>query len=187
MLLEHQTQMHNFVTAASYETRRALYYQASMNRALEREADYQSDSTRRRIQSAVDDLVEYLFFVDEFEFTSPVRGNSSFSEVFQRAGIRDSKGRSLRDLDLQTGLLKYPCSFLVYSKSFAALPDEAMRLVRQKMLSVLQGEETSRQFSHLTAEDRGAILEILVETHPLFREASLSATDQSAIIQHVKD
>ncbi len=44
MVLEHQVQMHNYITLASFETRNALHHDQIMNKALEREADYRSRS-----------------------------------------------------------------------------------------------------------------------------------------------
>jgi len=41
-----------------------------------------------------------------------VSGTSSFAADFAKAGPHDSRGRSLRDLDLQTRVFKYPFSYL---------------------------------------------------------------------------
>ena len=182
MLLEHQTQFHNRVTFASYTTRQALHHQADMNKLFERPADYRSDSTNRRIKSAAEDLVEYLFFAKEFELTSPIRGNSSFASEFEANGIRNSAGLSLRDLDLETRLLKHPCSYLIYTESFNSLPKTVLDLVRQRMMEVLQGQDQSESFAHLSDLDRKNILSILVETHPLFQKRTQteeSKTDQN--------
>ena len=83
---------------------------------------------------------------------------------FSARGPRDSKGRSLRDLDLQTRMMKYPCSHLVYSASFDSLPDEAKERVYRRMFDVLTGQDESQQFSHLSGSDRTAIIGILRET-----------------------
>lgn len=172
MLLEHQTQMHNYVTKAGYTCRMALAQQSQMNRILDRPADYRSESTVRRIKNASEKLVQYLLFVDEFRMTSPIKGNSRFSEEFAREGIRDAKGRSLRDLDLKTRLLRYPCSYLVYSDSFLSLPAQIRNQVTQRMRDVLTGSDQSKEFAHLSANDRRNILEILTETHPLFKAST---------------
>jgi len=169
MLLEHQTQFHNRVTAASWTTRQALHHQAEMNKLFDRPAEYRSDSTNRRIKSAAEDLVKYLFFSDEFELTSPIEGNSKFSSEFESEAIRSSKGLSLRDLDLNKRLLKHPCSYLVYTESFNSLPKTMLELVKKQMLAVLHGEDQRKEFSHLSANDRQYILHILTETHPLFQ------------------
>lgn len=166
MLLEHQSQMHNFITLANYETRSALHYDKIMNEALERPADYCSDTTKRRIASACDKLVEYLLFCNEFALESPVQGTSGFADYFQSLGPKDSKGRSLRDLDLQTRLLKYPCSYLIYSSAFDGLPKPAKDYVVRRLRDILEGKDSTGKFDHLSAEDRANILAILSETKP---------------------
>ena len=73
------------------------------------------------------ETVDYLLFVDEAKLTSPVRGVSSFSKTFSATGPRDRHGRSLRELDLQTRLFKYRCSYMIYSPAFDALPARCAR------------------------------------------------------------
>lgn len=169
MLLEHQTQMHNLVTRASYAARRAVHQQKEFDRHFKRDSDGLRESTVRRIETAADDLLEYVFFCDEFPLAAPIKGSSDFAEEFAAAGVRDPLGRSLRDLDLQTRLLRYPCSYLVYSESFLALPEPTLDYLRLRMTEILLGEDTSEEFAHLSAEDRQSILEILQATHPLFQ------------------
>jgi hypothetical protein len=173
MVLEHQSQMHNLITRASYETRRAEHHDQIMNEALERPADYCSDSAKRRIRSVGDKLLEYLLFADEAELTSPVAGTSSFTEDFQNVGPRDSKGRSLRDFDLKTRMFRYPCSWLIYSDAFNALPPAALEHVETRLIAILTGQDESEEFVDLSAEDRKAVLEILVETKPSIRKRFL--------------
>jgi hypothetical protein len=170
MLMEHQVQFHNFVTKASYTARQTRHYDTQMNRVFERDAGHRSESSTRRIDAAAEKLVAYTLFADEFRFSSPVRGAPEFVKQFSKTAVRTSDGRSLRDLDLQTRLLKYPCSYLVYTESFNALPDEILSVVKEKMLAVLNGNNDVKEFDHLTAADRKNILEILTETHPLFKK-----------------
>jgi len=170
MLLEHQSQFHNHVTYASYTAQQALHYQESMNKLLEKPEGFRSETTKRRLQGAAEKLVQYLFFVDEFELTSPVKGNSSFQKEFESRGARSSSGDSLRDLDLQTSLLKNQCSYLVYTESFRSLPEAVLEIVKQRMLEILQGKDVSDEFGHLSADDRNRILGILKETHPMFKK-----------------
>ena len=169
MVLEHQTQMHNLVTRASYTTRQAVYHEESMNRVFDRPAGYRGETTVRRIRKAAEGLVEYLFFCDEYPLSARVEGSSAFTVDFARSAVKDGRGRSLRDFDLERRLFRYPCSYLVYAESFLALPEPVRARVRERMLEVLTGEDESRAYSHLFEEDRGAILEILSETHPWFR------------------
>lgn len=166
MVLEHQTQMQNRLTRANYEGRSAGHHDGIMNAALGRPEDYVSESAERRIASVGDEVLRYLLFVDEFRLTDAVAGTSDFAEDFQTRGPRDSRGRSLRDLDLKTRLFKHPCSYLIYSPSFDALPKAVRRYVAGRLRDVLDGNDRSGEFSHLTAPDRTAILGILRETKP---------------------
>jgi hypothetical protein len=171
MVLEHQAQMHNLLTYAAYETRSAEHYDAIMNEAFGRPADHQSETTQRRIASAGERALQYLLFGEEFQLTSPVKGVSAFAEEFAAAGPRDGRGRSLRDFDLQRRLFKHPCSYLIYSPAFDALPAAMKSYLGRRLHEVLTGEDQSPPFAHLSPEDRQSILEILQETKPdLFAE-----------------
>lgn len=156
MVLEHQTRMHNLMTRVSYETRLALEQQASMNHALGRPHGEWSDSTRRRIYGSADVLLQYMLFRDEAPVRDPVQGTSGFAAEFQKGGPRDSKGRSLRELDLKTRLLRYPCSYLIYSEAFDGLPREVKTYL----------------YRRLAAELTGPVREILLDTKPEFAEAA---------------
>jgi hypothetical protein len=123
-----------------------------------------SESTTRRINLAADELVDYLLFIEEDLLTEPVKGTSGFEASFPKEGPRDRKGRSLRDLDLKTRLLKYPCSYLIYSDAFDRMPDAARERVYRRLWEVLTGADKSPKFARLSTEDRRAILEILLET-----------------------
>jgi hypothetical protein len=166
MVLEHQVQMHNFITLVNFETRSALHHDEVMNKALERPDDYRSELTDRRIHGVTEKLVRYLLFSKEYALEAPVSGTSGFAVEFAARGPRDSKGRSLRDLDLQTRLLKYPCSYLIYSDAFTQLPTEAKTDVLNKLREVLTGKNNAPEYEHLSADDRKAIHEILKDTLP---------------------
>jgi hypothetical protein len=109
---------------------------------------------------------------DEFALRAPVSGTSEFAKAFEQRGPRDSEGRSLRDFDLKTRLFRYPCSHLVYSPEFDALPEEVRRRVVDRVLRVLRGQDDSEEFAHLSADTRQQILEILRETKPVFATES---------------
>jgi hypothetical protein len=164
MVLEHQAELHNRISRANFQTRRALYEEAELNKALGRPAGARSDLTERRIQSACEPLVKYLLFSGEAKLTEPVKGTSGFAEEFGKRGPRDGKGRSLRELDLRTRLFRYPCSYLIYSEAFEGLPAAAKEYVLQRVWDVLSGADTSEAFAHLSEGDRREIREILVAT-----------------------
>jgi hypothetical protein len=164
MVLEHQTEMHNLIGRATLLTRLALYEEASLNKALDRPANYRSETTTSRIRSAGEPLVKYLLFSGEARLTERVRGTSGFAEEFSKRGPCDRQGRSLRQLDLEHRLLEYPCSYLIYSEAFDAMPAPMHEFVYRRLWEVLSGQDASEDFRHLSAADRQAILEILRAT-----------------------
>jgi hypothetical protein len=121
MVFNHQTHMANLITRLNWAQRVDEY---------DRKFGRVSVPTAGDVQKADDDpvvalateLVDYMLFVDEAPFTSRIQGNSGFAQKFAGAGPRDNKGRSLRDLDLETRLLKHPCSYMIYSPAFDGLP-----------------------------------------------------------------
>jgi hypothetical protein len=172
MVMELQTQMHNAITAANFETRQALHQSFQMNELLEREPEFISESAERRISTSADRVVKYLLMSGEFPLESPVSGTSSFAEEFVARGIKDSKGRSLRDFDLETRVFRYPCSYLIHSDAFDSLPDQVRSLTITRLLDVLEGRNDAAEFAHLTVEMKADILEILHDTTEIFSEAN---------------
>jgi hypothetical protein len=164
MVLEHQTEMHNRISRAALLTRIALYQEADINKALGRPANEHSESTERRIKSACEPLVKYMLFSGEPRLPDKVQGSSDFAKEFAARGPRDEAGRSLRDFDLTTRLFAYPCSYLIYSEAFDALPDAAKDYMMRRLWDVLTGKDKSEAFAHLSDADRRAIREILAAT-----------------------
>ena len=181
MLLEYQSQMHNVITRASYESRRALHYDSVMNAALDREPDFRSDVTQRRISSEGDRLLRYLFYCDEYALKGPVEGTSAFVEDFQKRGPRDKQGRSLRDFDLKTRMFRYPLSYLIYSEAFDVLPVAVRSYVEARMAEILAGKDESEEFAHLSEADRRAISEILRDTRPKLWQRISASTATAAL------
>jgi len=104
----------------------------------------------------------------EFALNSPVTGTSRFAAAYQRRGVRDGKGRSLRDRVRKTRIFRYPCSYLIRSAAFHALPDEVRTRVLVKLKAILEGRDKSETYAHLSATDWLNILEILNDTRPEF-------------------
>jgi hypothetical protein len=148
MVLEHQAHMHNYIARLNIEARMMLAAYGHV----------------RYIRSQVDAFLRYLLFTEEFPLAQKIEGSPEFVRDFEARGIRDSNGRSLRELDLKTRLFKYPCSFLIYSPSFDAIAPQIKEVILQKLHDILTGKNTDEQFAKLKPEDRKAILEILVET-----------------------
>jgi hypothetical protein len=168
LVLEHQSQMHNLIARASMEARTAAYYDHGINEALGRPLDAVSESTTRRINSASEALVRYMLFADEVELTSPICGTSKFAKQFNESAKIDRQGRSLRDLELQQRLLKYPCSYLIYSEAFDRMPQPVMDYVKRRVTEVLTATKVPDGYDRLTDNQRAATAEILRDTKPGF-------------------
>jgi len=171
MVLEHQTKMQNLITAASFQARIALHYAAGINKALERPVDEISESTLARIKGPTEDLVKYMLFADEAELTGSIEGTTSFAREFAARGPRDHQGRSLREFDLEQRMFKYPCSYLIYSRSFDALPALVKSQAYRRLWEILSGQDRSAAFARRSPAERKAIREILEDTKPDLREA----------------
>src|SRR5580704_15061123 len=116
------------------------------------------------LPSTVTEIVDYLLFVDEAPLPGRVQGTSGFAEQFARRGPFDQQGRSLRQFDLSRRLMRYPCSYLIYSPVFDALPAQPRAAIYQRMWQILSGHERSGRYTRLSESDRVAIVQILRET-----------------------
>jgi hypothetical protein len=166
LVLAHQTQMHNLITQTNYQTRLALYADEARNQKAGLLAGTISDAARQQFQKPAEQLVRYILFANEAPLEDQVKGTSGFAEEFAAKGPRDARGRSVRDFDLHTRIFKYPCSYLIYSEAFDAIPGPAKEYIYRRMFEVLSGREQGPEFASLSGEDRRAILEILVATKP---------------------
>ena len=164
MVLEHQTRMTNLLTRVNYETRMALHDQAAINKALGAPAGELTDSTKSRIRNATETLLEYMLLTDEAPLTGADRGQPKFATEYQQRATRTKDGRSLHDLDLKTRLFRYPCSPLIYSAAFDALPAPAKDRIYQRLWEILSGRDESKTYARLSGDDRRAILSVLLET-----------------------
>jgi hypothetical protein len=179
MTLEHQARMTNLITRVGYETAMALHSQAAFNQAYHQPAEEMSESTRHRIDSAVGELVQYMLFVDEAKLDAHIQGTSGFAQAFQKAGLPDRKGRSLRDFDLQKRMFRYPLSYMIYTEAFDRLPDAARERIYRRLFDILTEKEESLRYAMLSAADRQAILEILLDTKkdlPAYWKTSLASS-----------
>jgi hypothetical protein len=145
MVLEHQTHAINLMTRLAWESRIGSVH----------------------VEEAIRELVDYLLFVGEARIAAPVEGSSGFAEKFSAGGPKDSRGRSLRELQMDGRMMKYPLSYMIYSPAFDAIPDTARGLVQVRLREILSGGDPDPKYSHLTPEIRIAILEILKDTKPL--------------------
>ena len=158
LVLTHQVRMHNAIAFAVHEARKALAYRDLTLERFGELSEASLASVQRRIERPAEKVVSELLFLDEAPLGGPVTGTSGFAEDFATAGRRDNQGRSLRDLDLETRLLKHPCSWLIYSDAFDGMPRETKNYVYGRLDELLVGE------------DGDTIREILIATKPEARE-----------------
>lgn len=159
MVLEHQAHMTNLITQVGWEARRILYREAAGGAPA-------GDGAAELLQESIIYLVDYLLFVDEAPLTRPIAGSGGFAEAFAARGPRDSRGRSLRELDLDRRLMRYPCSYMIYTRAFDALPAPAKAGIYRRLWDVLSGRVTDAVYERLSPADRAAIVEILIDTKP---------------------
>lgn len=164
MVFDHQMYMMNLITRVGWEVR-AAKYDAAHGRRI--------DLDQILLQTA-QEFVDYLCFIDEAPLTAPLPADpserlSGYAKTFAAQGPFDRNGRSLRELDLQARLLRYPCSYMIYSEAFDALPAEAKAAIYERLGRVLSGSLPENRYRRLSLADRRAIIEILRDTKPDLR------------------
>jgi hypothetical protein len=155
--------MMNLLTRIGWEARVAEFRRGKTEQQIRAAGDDPAD-TPVALDAAAREVVDYMLFVDEAPLPGPVRGSTAFAARFASEGLRDSKGRSLREFDLTRRMFRYPLSYMIYSPLFDALPAPARDAVYARLLTVLSGKDRSKEYARLTAADRTAILEILRAT-----------------------
>jgi len=150
MVFDHQLHMMNLLARMSWEAR-----------AAEGKPD-----AKTLIDAVAREVVDYMLFVDEAPLPARVEGSSGFAERFSARGPKDSRNRSLYQLDLSTRLLRYPCSYMIYSDAFDGLSPVARDAVYRRMSAILSGADQAPRYSRLLSTDRRAIVEILRATKP---------------------
>ena len=171
LVLEHQLFVKNQITRLNFKARTFLARDAEARAAPVRFATA-SPQTQAVIHNMCEQLLRAMLFADAATYDRPLTGSSGYDRWFQEQGPWDSRGRSLRELDLHTRLFKYPMSYVVYSEAFDALPDYVKQYLYTRLHQILSGEDHGPAFSRLSAADRAAVLEILTATKPEFARVS---------------
>jgi hypothetical protein len=147
LVFEHQVEAMNVLTRIGWEYRIAA-------------AD---GRTATDLERSIEDAVDYLLFVGEAKIER-IEGTSGFAERFAALGPSDGRGRSLRELQLDGRLMRYPLSYTIYSAAFDGLPDDALDALYRRLWDVLAGSVDDPRYAQLLPADRKAIIEILVAT-----------------------
>ena len=173
MVLEHQAHMTNLLTRTGWEFRVAAHEGRATRGLFRAPRAVGGDVTLRAaadeddtLRAAVGALVDYMLFVDESPLTDRMVGSAGFEAVFEARGPFDRRGRTLREIDLDLRLFRYPCSYMIYTAAFDALPPDAKDAVYRRLWQVLSGADRDSRYEHLGRGDRQAIVEILRDTKP---------------------
>lgn len=152
MLFDHQMHAVNLMTRLQWEARVAVSEGGRI------------DPDRGILRDLVDELADYFLFVGEAPPPSRVTPRAGLADRFRAAATRDRQGRSFRDLDLETRLLRYPCSYMIDTAAFERLPGLVRSAVYRRMWEILSGSDAGARYAHLSTADRRAIIEILRDT-----------------------
>ena len=154
LVIEHQIETQNKIARTNFYARTLLD-----------EQELSGAEVAEALDVLAEELLESLFMVGQPSLIDTVEGTSGFTAEFESSGPKDSQGRSLRDLDLQQRLFKYPLSYLVYSSAYKSLPQQIKERVAARMEEILTSNGSNDDYKHLSSEDRRAISEILIETN----------------------
>lgn len=154
LVMQHQIEVQNVITKASWDYRQLLAEQASVS--------------SERLAELAQPLLDALVMANEVPLTDQIQGVSGYAEYFQNLGPFDERGRSLRELDLNQRVFTYPLSYLIYSDAFAALPTELHTYLLERLYEILSADSDPLDYPHLDAQTRSAILEIVNSTAPGF-------------------
>lgn len=161
LVLTHQVTGHNYLARLNYEARAALDLQHVMNE-MDRKPDVEaswSESTRRRITTAIEAAVRYLTYADEAQLPGAVAGDSSFQAEFE-------KQHPLKKLNLKTRVFEYPLSYLIESRATQALPEVVRTKLLARLEQVLTREAGKGSFSRLDPQRAGEAWQIYRNAHP---------------------
>ena len=118
----------------------------------------------------VEELADYLLFVGEAPLALTVTPRPGLAEYLAARTPHDRKGRSLGQFDLEQRLMRYPCSYMIYSPAFDGLPPAIKQAVYRRMHTILTGDRSRLQIrASLAGEPRGD------PGHPARDEAGLRA------------
>jgi hypothetical protein len=185
LVFEHQVYIENLITRASYKGRTMVARENDGQPADALTWDQLPAKSRAIVKAMLEPLVKALLFTDATTLPTRIAGNSGFDRWFQSQGPRDSRGRSLRELDLTTRVFRYPLSYMIYSVGFAGLPNYAHEYVYHRLADILSGRDQSATYSHMSAADRATALQILTQTKPEFAAFAKTLSAQAASAQQV--
>jgi hypothetical protein len=159
MVHEHQAGFVNRVVEGTYLARAFLHISKEST-------DLTSDQARILDQHA-DIIVRYLLFAEEAALPpSGIQPDPAYAEAFLSKRLPGQNDTALRDLDLQTRMFKFRCSYMIYSRLFHSMPSPLMARVQKRIAKALQTENPDPAFAYLPPNEKDAIRAILEDTLP---------------------
>jgi hypothetical protein len=146
LLFDHQARAINLLTRLNWESRVG----SAQVGALERE------------------FAGYLLFEGEAGPLSPLTPKPEFAASLAAHVPKDHLGRSFGQLDMDQRMLRYPCSYMIYSDAFEALPASVKQAIYRQMIETLSKDIPHTLKTARVVADRRAVLEILRDTKPDF-------------------
>ena len=159
MVFQHQAHMTNLITRAGWEFRIAAY-------------EHRADLSRTPLRDTIDELVDYLLFVDEQPLPAPINGTSGFAEQFCGAG----PGRPARPIAAPARSRAAPAALPVQLHDLLGGVWRPAAEVRDAVLPPhvgrpLRARRRRRSTRGSPRADRRAVTEILRETLPGFPQS----------------
>jgi hypothetical protein len=159
LVLEHQVTVHNLIIRANFKSRMLLARLLPAGDTATLHWAQLPATVQARLDPLLGPVVDGLLLRNAAPLPDKMLGSNGYATWFQAQGPKDSQGRSLRELDLQSRVFRYPLSFLIYSESFAALPLSVREHLYEKLAHNL----------HATPDGQAAF-DILVATKPEFAQ-----------------
>lgn len=166
MLMEHQIQVHNTISAVKMSYLRRVYLDKAISGG---KYDHASPKARKLVREGAQKILKTLVFADSIRLpVDGIDGSDQFEEDFKKAGVGHD-GHSLRDLRLEKRLFKYRCSYMIRSKAFEQLPDPIRREVLEQLHQLVTGQATLPGLPALSSREKKRIHSILLNTHAEYR------------------
>jgi hypothetical protein len=155
LAFDHQARAINLLTRLNWESRIVA-------------AGERAGTADGTVRPLVNELADYLLFVGEAPPSVALTPRPGFAGKLAAAVPRDRRGRSFAELDLERRLLRYPCSYMIYSAAFDGLATDVRQAVYRRMIDTLTRGDLRGELSRPSADVRRAVLEILRDTKPDF-------------------
>src|SRR5688572_24674770 len=131
LIHEHQAGFVNRALQAGYVARMHLHRGGELSTEQQREIDH-----------FVGELARYILFADEARLPAGgIEGEAKFREDFLKNKKMSRSGASLKDFDLKRRMFKYPCSYMIYTPLFEALPEVVKSGVVRELRKGLREED----------------------------------------------